>query len=390
MSLTKIVTPPDTARMRETANPQSGSILFGGLPLEIRDMIYVECWKVSGLNQHIFIRAGRLTHWPCALSSDEVDERPDELQRMLEAQETQRRSRTRSLKLDDKWTRRFSSPWHNHWRCEEEMEMMTNERTGLDHLPRPNRTLFLPILLACKRTYLESRPSLYAMITPIFTSLPAAHAFSTLSPKTVSSQLHSLSFSLALPIETLHQHHQQTHPTDPPGPWADLCTHLSNLVRFAALRDVTLRLAVSATDTTTDYINRRNDDTDSIIKVAIGPTWRDLPSWPSVRERWALSAVRGLLARRLVVQLPLVTPTYRYPEWVRQFQYLEDDARGVPFRRLERYTALPAMRLRKDVGIGSRGDGSEFMGGGEKGRGETRLQRTRRSVRRLVGGLKSG
>ncbi|KAI1103817.1 hypothetical protein F4804DRAFT_332867 [Jackrogersella minutella] len=46
MSLKGVVIPstaPDTARLRETADLQLGSTLFGRLPLEIRDIIYAEC-----------------------------------------------------------------------------------------------------------------------------------------------------------------------------------------------------------------------------------------------------------------------------------------------------------------------------------------------------------
>ncbi|KAI1453865.1 hypothetical protein F4805DRAFT_461369 [Annulohypoxylon moriforme] len=388
MSLRKVITPdmaPNTTRMRETADSQFGSLLFM-LPLEIRDMVYAECWKVSGFKQHIFMRDDRLTHWPCKLPSDEVDERFYEFQRMLEAQNNQRRSHTRSLKLDERWARRFSSPWQNHWRCEE--EMLTDEEAGFDHPSHPKRTLFLPILLACKRTYLEARPSIYPSLSPIFTSLAAAHAFLSLPPSTVSTQIGSLSLSLAVPVQTLHQHHQQLHLADPPGPWANLCTHLSNLVRFAALRDVTLRLTVDGTDETAGWLSPSDDKAGFRLKLAAGPRWRDVSSWPSVRERWALSAVRGLLARCLTVQLPVVTPLYRYPEWVLQHQYIEGDGRGMPFRKLERYRALPAIPLRKDERIKPRVDESSSPASSEGGGtgNETRLQRTRRSVRRLVGG----
>ncbi|KAI0892048.1 hypothetical protein F4806DRAFT_500417 [Annulohypoxylon nitens] len=400
MSLKGTITPataPNTAYMRETANPQLGSTLFGRLPLEIRDMIYAECWKASGLRQHVFLRDGRLTHWPCTLASDETDERLEELQRMIEVQGTQPRSRTRSLVLHGKWARRFSSPWHNHWQCEEEMEesMANNEGTH-------SRTLFLPILLTCKRTYLESRSSLYASLTPIFTDLSSAHALLSLSPTTISSHLRSLSLSLALPVATLHQHHLKAHTTDPPDPWAGLCTALSNLARFNALQDVVLRLAVDDSDpgTHTGY-GADADETGRLAKLSLDPPRADTPSWPDVRERWALAAVRGLLARRMTVWLPRVAPTYTYPEWMRAYLYLEDEeeggrGRGVPFRRLERYEALPPMRRRGDGRVEPRMDrprevGSILRGRSEdRGKGEeaTRLQKTRRSVRRLVGGLK--
>ncbi|KAI1092221.1 hypothetical protein F5B19DRAFT_492647 [Rostrohypoxylon terebratum] len=411
MSLNKTITPataPNTAYMRETANPQLSSTLFGRLPLEIRDMIYVECWRASGLRQHVFLRDGRLTHWPCTLVSDERDERLEELHRMIEVQGTQPRSRTRSLVLHGKWARRFSSPWHNHWRCEEEMEGSMADDEGTR-----SGTLFLSILLTCKRTYLESRPSLYASLTPILTDLSSAHALLALSPATISSRLHSLSLSLALPVATLHQHRLRTHTTDAPDAWAGLCTALSNLARFDALRDVAVRLAVAVDD--------RDPGADEAGRMVGLPGGRgDAPAWPDVRERWALAAVRGVLARRLTLWLPRVAPTYTYPEWMRTYLYLDEEeeeednedgggsgrgrgpGRGVPFRRLERYEALPPMRRRGDGRVEPRMDGPRGVGSGtgygrgegdrgkekEKEVGGTRLQRTRRSVRRLVGGLR--
>lgn len=254
-------------------------------------------------------------------------------------------------------------------------------------------------------SYLESRPSLYASLTPIFTDLPSAHALLSLSPTTISSHLRSLSLSLALPVATLHQHHLKAHTTDPSDPWAGLCTALSNLARFNALQDVVLRLAVDDSDpgTHTGY-GADADEMGRVMKMSLSPLRADTPSWPDVRERWALAAVRGLLARRMTVWLPHVAPTYTYPEWMRAYLYLDEDedgsaggrGRGVLFRRLERYEALPPMRRRGDGRVeprmdGPRGVGSASRGGSEdrgKGKEATRLQRTRRSVRRLVGGLK--
>ncbi|KAI0110678.1 hypothetical protein F4776DRAFT_667551 [Hypoxylon sp. NC0597] len=356
MSLKAVVPPataPNTERMRETANAQLDSTFFGKLPLEIRDMIYAECWKASGLKQHIFIRGGSLTHWPCTLPSHEPDERLEELQRMVQVQEVPLRSRTRALRLDDKWAARFSSPWHEHWRCEEDMreKALDNVDTYQGHPSHTQRTLFLPILLTCKRMYLEARHSLYASVTLTFTDLAAAHACLALSPNTVASQLRSLAFSLVLPFDTLHQHRLRSSPAEPAGSWADLCTALSNLVRFAALRDVTIRLGLASASASAGYTSsiggRKTRSTHEIHHHDI-----DVNAWWQVREHWVLSAVRGMLARRLVLQLPRTGPTQRRPTWVLPYSYPEDgdrvESENVPFRRLERYAALPPMRFRND------------------------------------------
>jgi hypothetical protein len=81
------------------------------------------------------------------------------------------------------------------------------------------------------------------------------------------------------------------------------------MARFASLRSVIIRL---------DLVVDDDDD--------VGDWWR-------VRERWALCAIRGILARRLTVQLPAVT----HPEWSRPYQYLDGDK--TPFM-IERYQKM--------------------------------------------------
>ncbi|KAI2633557.1 hypothetical protein GGS26DRAFT_51116 [Hypomontagnella submonticulosa] len=426
MSPKSSATTPNVARLRETAHRQFRSVLFGRLPREIREMIYIECWKASGIKQHVFIRNGRLTHSPCLLASDETDERLEELQRVLHKQGSPQRWRTRSLALDNKWAGRFSSSWHEHWICEEEMKEVTANHGETHHCHQ--RTIFLPMMLACKRTYLEARPSLYATTTLIFTDLAAAHACLALSPSTTASLLHSLAFSLVLPFETLHQHRLRPSPATA-GPWAALCTALSDLVRFANLRDVTMRLGL-ASSSATHYVDRHAGKSSSSGKYGSGSGSEGEDSedgarinarivetrpWQEVRERWALSAVRGMLARRLVLQLPRAEPTRRRPEWVTPYNYPEEDCEGksggVPFLRLERYAALPPMQFREDGRVEARVDARRERSGTtvfsislaeDEGRGEgdrdgdrdeggmreTRLRKVRRGVKGLMTGLK--
>jgi hypothetical protein len=52
-----------------------------------------------------------------------------------------------------------------------------------------------------------------------------------------------------------------------------------------------------------------------------------------VRERWALCAIRGILARYLTVQLPAVS----HPEWSHPYQYLDGDK--TPFQ-IQRYPKI--------------------------------------------------
>ncbi|KAI0150750.1 hypothetical protein GGR57DRAFT_182085 [Xylariaceae sp. FL1272] len=302
---------PDVASFQRTAKVQLGSTFFSRLPLEIREMIYAECCVASGPKQHVFLSPhdGRLTHSPCLLEPGDHDERNDEIQRLMSRQGQNRRgSRCRSsLVVDGQWASRFASAWHEHWRCEEAMLQNSSDN---EHRRRP-QTLFLSLLLLCKQTYVESFKRLYTSTTLVFTDLEAAHRclFST-SSKIATSLLRSLDFSLALSYHTLHEQRMHDTPSQCNGPWAQLCTKLSDLARFASLRTVTIRL---------DLMSETGDD--------------DAGDWWRVHERWALCAIRGILARRLTVYLPNVA----HPEWSRKYQYVEGDA--TPFR-LERYQKM--------------------------------------------------
>ncbi|KAI0007689.1 hypothetical protein F4779DRAFT_642803 [Xylariaceae sp. FL0662B] len=336
-------TAPDMTEFRETANLQLGSIFFGRLPLEIREMIYAECWFVSGLKQHVFVDNGRLRHSPCLLAPDEVDERHEELRRICQ---TRRNSRSRAILIDGKWASRFLSTWNEHWKCEED----ALARDGGKNTTCQRRTLFLPLLLTCKRAYLESRHSLYASITLIFTDLSLAHSFFVASPKMTTSLIHSLEFSLSVPFDILHQHRLDPSLAHGSGAWAELCTTLSNLVRFAALQNVTIRLKLA-----------------------------DDRYWWQVRERWILSAIRGMLARCLTVQLP----ESKHLEWSQPYQYMEGGR--TPFK-LERYASLPWMSF-KNGRIEPRMDSPRFRDDDQVAK-ETKLQKAKRGIGVLVSGFK--
>lgn len=128
----------DWAHLQATARLQPDSSLFGRLPPEIREMVYAECWAVSGLDQHVYRRDGRLYHFPCQHSG--TDRRNEQFEPIWKT--TRRRSRCQSSLADETWAARLSSPWHDHWECEEAMVSAG----------KPTGTLFLPLLLACKRT----------------------------------------------------------------------------------------------------------------------------------------------------------------------------------------------------------------------------------------------
>ncbi|RWA04481.1 hypothetical protein EKO27_g10625 [Xylaria grammica] len=227
---------PDVAHLRSTANLQLESTLFGRLPPEIREMVYAECWVVSGLRQHVFLdcHGRQLGHSPCIRTSGEPDERNYEIQRLMSCRRRNRRgARSRSsVAVDRLWAARFSSDWHEHWPCEEMLPRTPEKVARNDHSSHSHRSLFLPILLLCKRTYIEALPSLYSSVTFIFTDIKSALRCLSSPFHPPTALLRSLIFSLALPFRTLHEQRDYYSPSLCDGPWARLCTTLSDMARL--------------------------------------------------------------------------------------------------------------------------------------------------------------
>jgi len=131
------------------------------------------------------------------------------------------------------------------------------------------------------------------------------------------------------------------------------------MARFASLSSVVLRLDL------------------------LGSDEEDVGNWWRVRERWALCAIRGILARHLTVQLPAVA----HPDWSRPYQYVDGDQ--TPFR-IERY---PKMRW---VSVG---DGrlieplvdppSTSLEDRLDGSGHFKLRRATRELKEFVAGMVS-
>lgn len=120
-------------------SPSAPCFFLTVLPIELREMVYLELMRPFGDKLHIFERNGRFLNAPC-ISNHEVDDRQDIIDKM----------RPRGVR-DSKyynapiWSRRLASAWSNHWRCEEKIH---------GEVALINRILFsrsiLPMLLTCK------------------------------------------------------------------------------------------------------------------------------------------------------------------------------------------------------------------------------------------------
>ncbi len=131
-----------------TADAQLSSTFFGKLPAELRIMIYIEFWRLSGLHQHVGIREyvgndRAPSHMPCTVGAEYNDVRIEHFQRADPAEA-------------DMWWRRLKSGWAVHWECEE-----LAESGGVEWSP------FLSVLLACKRLFVvtPAPTSMYASLT---------------------------------------------------------------------------------------------------------------------------------------------------------------------------------------------------------------------------------
>ncbi|KAI0841213.1 hypothetical protein F5Y06DRAFT_260915 [Hypoxylon sp. FL0890] len=175
-------------RKRQPQQDQYQSLFFRRLPIEVRNEIYVELWRLSGLEQHIFWhedrkhpRRSHFCRWPCVTPFDVEDERQKELEILF----PDALSHPPPMLLSTEWNWRLKSSWYNHWRCEEEMcEHLKNDEA------RPRRANFpchaynsllyspyLPMLLTCKKMYSECIKSIYENTTFVFTNVQTIHAF---------------------------------------------------------------------------------------------------------------------------------------------------------------------------------------------------------------------
>ena len=151
-------TVPDELVTRETetragsdpisyVDPQSHSLFFQKLPLEIRRMVYEYVWSSPQDHmfhipngRHIHFQDGRWYNIRCVMS--EMDEDPDFIQKQMDRiYDLGADSNDSKLEL---WQRRSSQTWgHRHWRCEERMRHPRE--------PRVDRRNFAPIMVVCKR-----------------------------------------------------------------------------------------------------------------------------------------------------------------------------------------------------------------------------------------------
>ncbi|KAI8628736.1 hypothetical protein F5Y19DRAFT_112339 [Xylariaceae sp. FL1651] len=138
------------------ADEQAESPFFQKLPAEIRLLIYTECWRISGLTQHLFAdrhQSHIRRSSPCVVEHDAPDAYIDWINDP-DAADIMRRSNTHSSQVLNP----IMFSWRNHWPC----QILAY---GKEH---QEGNTFLPLLLCSKRTYLECRASIVDSVTFVF------------------------------------------------------------------------------------------------------------------------------------------------------------------------------------------------------------------------------
>ncbi|KAL2130022.1 hypothetical protein VTI74DRAFT_6993 [Chaetomium olivicolor] len=229
--------PIDTSLFHLSASPQLSSPFFALLPAEIRNLIYVEYRKLCSSRQHIVLREDNSQQQqqqpdPAAevsSSSGEPSATPPKVWSHIPCIADPRAEDVRLQKYGSTglawpekkaWGRRLKSDWCLHWACEEQLlrphpdlvelyqrrtayltarrslsqllgaQSLQDENEGQSGegeeskgeglgsgLEKQGKAEFLPLLLTCKRAYIECLPSLYSNTTFIFTDTPTAEEF---------------------------------------------------------------------------------------------------------------------------------------------------------------------------------------------------------------------
>lgn len=140
----------DHEHMALQADQQAKSAFFERLPAEIRRMIYVEFWKLSGsLKRHIVVQPqitstymeNHISSSSCVL---EDQNGPDSRYEAYKASALLEAAGTGDWRRD--WIRRIDSNWSLHWKCEE-------RRARQLRRPQASWSPFLNVLSTCRLMY---------------------------------------------------------------------------------------------------------------------------------------------------------------------------------------------------------------------------------------------
>ncbi|SPO02534.1 uncharacterized protein DNG_05207 [Cephalotrichum gorgonifer] len=255
---------PDRASLSSSAHPQRQSPLFAALPAEIRRLIYGFMWRTGGHEHGIHLwydRAkGYLVNEPCMLAPAEGLGAAAEANRELDEQF--RRLEAPNIALrdpDGRWGALEKRARRNHRLCQD--EDVYGPRNAARWRGQDSAVIwvpFLPVLLTCKKVYLEAIDTIFQALPPVFclNDPSSAHAFLAQDPHPSTRFLRAI---------TLYSDHRSTRDFGP-GPLHRLVTvHalpladdgldtaqwecvLAAMARLPALREVRLTLRFGPTE----------------------------------------------------------------------------------------------------------------------------------------------
>ncbi|KAI1862362.1 uncharacterized protein JN550_010224 [Neoarthrinium moseri] len=180
---------------------QYQSPIFGSLPRELRDSIYLEVWRSFGLSLHLFwhsddFRNSKFCSWPCEAEFHVGDKREQELEAICGNDDPPQ------FLHDRLWNGRIGSHWLNHWQCEEKI-LQAREDSGFP--PTKMEDTFDKSHCPCRKLYLECIQSLYKSTTFVLTgptSLRTLLGRTTAAPDVPASFLkHICKLEISLPYD---------------------------------------------------------------------------------------------------------------------------------------------------------------------------------------------
>ncbi|KAK7953481.1 hypothetical protein PG996_014374 [Apiospora saccharicola] len=206
---------PNLDAMASEADEQSTSPFLSKLPIELRNEIYMLLWRDAGLKQHILVdkdhgpkpamyaymnimphKPGettpekpitRFSHAACVADHTALDERQEQIAKLT----------LDEFEDDEVWCERLASPWVNHWRCEEAHQAALNDPS------RPSqRSPFLPMMLVCRKMYLECRASVYGALTFVIHDPCTLHSFLIARRSPIVDEIRHIYLSIRLPMRT--------------------------------------------------------------------------------------------------------------------------------------------------------------------------------------------
>ncbi|KAF4779865.1 hypothetical protein HER10_EVM0007375 [Colletotrichum scovillei] len=183
---------------RQSLIDRSSLGLLDRLPKEIREIVYRELWRMSGLGQHIILTEAGFGHSRCLferLESGTIVEGDNAWEFNWMGSDSDTRG---SVSL---WYKREMSAWCDHWKCEEardEKEIwryIARCRTG--HRDSVGASSpYLPMMLTCKTLYAECSSSIYRSTVFTITDINQARNLFGVRWKTSNSHpLRRINFS---------------------------------------------------------------------------------------------------------------------------------------------------------------------------------------------------